>query len=361
MRETIMDRRRSILISGTVGLLGMGGERLANAVPTSPPSGYYYANRQEAMVASASVTLSDPGLLSDGYTNGTVQASSDGVAVTITSSNGYANVDYYITLPNRLSGGAPDPSWIQFDLKDQTGEFAGFNFSNSWTQDDGSIAYYFYQEVNGEGHSVSFATDAYGNVDESRVMLTKGRTKPDRCKIISDWGRLQCPKDMGPIREIPTQVRSFLTRIGWFDNAMSWTWDHVQRYGNDVGKFLGDPDVLAVLAVTAATAAAIACCISSSGTACAWCVAADLATLGGVTGAYYNSQNSVPTITNTSSQLRAAGIIACSGSGCAVQARCNYECPPSGCFSFCGYPSNGNACPAPWFALGDQCNMIVFQ
>jgi hypothetical protein len=289
-------------------------------------------------------------LTADGFTQGTIQTSADGSAVTISA----YPLDYYFVVPNQLPSGAPDPSWVQFDFRDSTGEFAGFNYTYNWTDSNGTNWYYLYQEVNGEGHYASFNTDSAGNVNESSVVQAKATKVPDRCKIISDWGALQCPRDASPIREIPTQVRSFLTRIGWFDNLMSWTWDHVKRASDQFYSWLGDPKVMMVLITISAIAGEVGCCIGTATSACIACVIAGTAVTAAGASSYIQSTNGVPTITNTAGELRASGVIACSGAGCAIQVNCNLECPPSsGCFNVCGYPNpSGAPCPpSPWFEL----------
>jgi hypothetical protein len=340
----------------------------ANAVPTTPPAGYPYTSRQP-MVAHNTITLSDPTLVAVGFTSAALSTDAAGTAVTIVSKPSVwpwslfgTSINYYFRYPNAFSDGTPDTSYVSFDLRDQTGEFAGVAESSTWVVDNATW-YYFYQEVNGEDHYAYFSTDSAGNIDQSTFQEARGRGRPDRCKMMSDSGVLQCPRNLNGIREIPTQVRSFLTEINWFGDAMSWTWSHLKSATSDVGRFLSDPTVQYVLAGIGIVAGVAVCCAPSFGTACAVCVIGGTALLAQAAGQLYTANNNVPTITNTSSQLRASGLIGCSGSACSVPIACGDPgvLPNGRTLQICGYPTTTGSCASSFSLLGTECTLFIFS
>jgi hypothetical protein len=254
-------------------------------------------------------------------------------------------IDYYFQFPNQTSAGLPDSTFQVFDLKDNSGEFAGFTENFTWVDSNNVRWYFIAYAVNGELHYIYFTVDANNVPDQSSIVQVKGAKPPDRCKIIADWGALQCPRDFEPIKEIPTEIRSEIIRSGWFGDTMNWVTDHLQRAATTVGQWLSDPRVQYVLVATASIAAVLACCIPATATVvgCALCGIAGIATSAAAAGAALNSDPLV--ITNTS-QLRSFGILGCTGDSC------SYQCVPWGkppTHETCIYrTTNPSACPAGW-------------
>lgn len=132
-------------------LVGYGIQNRANAQATSPPAGYPYTARQP-MVASNSITFTDVLLTALGYRKGKVSTDALGTAVTISSNSNLfgflsnRSLNYYFQYPYQTSSGAPDTTFVTFDLKDQTGEYAGLAETYTWVV-NGQTWYYDYQEI----------------------------------------------------------------------------------------------------------------------------------------------------------------------------------------------------------------------
>ena len=366
-----MSRRKAWFVAlGAVALVTLAAEHDAGAVPNTPPPGYPYTSRI-GMVASTTVAFSDPVLTGDGYSSALVSSDITGHAVTIQSTawifTGWGwdinNIDYYTYMPDTLSNGAPDNSYLTFDYKDPTGEYAGVEENSTWVDAAGLTWYYFFEEINGEDHYIYFNVDSSGNVNQSSLVQVKGRRPPDRCKIMSDTGALQCPRNANGIGKIPRQIRSFLAEVGWFDSTLDWTWSHIKSAGNDLGNWLSDPTVQYVLESIGIIAGVLVCCVPTFGTACVVCVTGGFALMGAATGQYVSATNNVPTITNTSSYLRAAGVIGCSGSACSTPITCGAPgVLPSGKMQeLCEYTTTTDSCVSPFFLLGTADCLYIFQ
>jgi len=338
------------IVAGAASMVLLCGlQSRAEAVPNSPPAGSPYTVRV-ATTASNTGPVTDSVLNNRGIYAALASTDASGSAVRLFAvSNpffGFTFFDYYVRLPYRTSAGAPDTTYQVFDLKDNSGEFAGATENFTWVGSNNVRWYYVDYNVNGEFHYIYYTVDANNNPNQGSIVMAKATTAPDRCKIIADWGASQCPRDFEPIKEIPTEIKSEIIRAGWFGDTLNFLSDQFWRAANTVGKWVSDPYVQLVLVGVAGIATVLACCLPAAVAlpVCALCATAALATMAAAGGAYLNTNPQV--ITNTE-QLRSAGILACTGSSC------RYQCVPWGtptpthetCIM---KATSASACPAGW-------------
>ena len=265
--------------------------------PNYPPPDYFYAQRSySAQMSASNLVKAD-----DGHWI-TVTTDPDAHAVDIIDPIPDAYLDSYVE--------KWDDNTTIFDVLSWQGEFAGISGAWKWTDDSSGISYYsIYQEINGVSHSLNFQTDASGNASE--IVATNYRARPDPCKIIADWGALQCPSHFDGIEQIPTDIRKMVNSrmVGWFSDAWHAVSHAVEKGAKAVVHALKDPKVLVIATTVVAVVAIGGCCIGSLGTGCAVCAAGVLGGYSLAIAAILN-QN-MPDWAEKSDYLRAQGAIDC--------------------------------------------------
>jgi hypothetical protein len=333
-----MRRRRSGLQGAVVGMLfaAIGSTRvtpiahaqsktgsIGTKLPT-PPAGDPYNRRLNIPTAFQWIKTADPEFMtgdpefSPTYYRVGTNVAGDTVYLQAQNPSGGAPFDYYTTNPWRESDGTIDPSYNEFDWRDQWGHFSGYNYFFGWS--DGTYSYqYVERRVNGATHWFSYQADSAGNVSNFQEAKAEWSKPRDPCNVISDWGALQCPADLSTVKPIPTEVRGRVMQIGfwsWLDKetdaaankfAQAWQWLH-------------DPQVQVVLLGIVTTAAIIGCGATTVGVGLAACLTVAFGGfalgLGSIQMPCNPSVSACISASPQAGQLRASGGIACTGSEC---------------------------------------------
>jgi len=225
----------------------------------------------------------------------------------------------YIDVYSVDYSGAEYPNALRFDIWEwlDSGDHNHFQGYSSYYQSplpNGHTFTHWEGTVNGVFHGVDAETDANGNVVTS--YLAKHSARRDPCKVIADWGAVQCPRDLlGGPKQIPAKVQSIIRSVGWFSDAWHAVADKVEDAAAYVVTKIRDPRVQIGLIVVGTILLDAACCWASAGTACVLCIVGSTtigtASIGGVVGSSTHETDEA-----RSGNLRSHGYINCEQPEC---------------------------------------------